>query len=447
MGAYVINTKAEQQSMLESIGCSSYEDLIGQIPKEVRFSGELNIPKGQSEYSVQRFMTDISKANKQYDTIYRGVGAYHHYIPSIVKQVTSKEEFITAYTPYQAEISQGTLQGIFEYQTLIAELTGMDVSNASVYDGATATAEAVIMCLEKKRRKILISNTMNPNIIDVVKTLCDGTELEIVLIDEQYGATSMVHLKECIDTSVAGIIIQQPNYYGIIEDAEQIGILAKEYGAKYVIHSNPITLGVLKSPREYGADIAVGEGQSLGIPLSFGGPYLGFMATRKELVRKLPGRIAGETVDGNGNRSFVLTLQAREQHIRREKSTSNICSNQALCALTASVYLSTLGPSGLYKVGINCISKAHYLAQKLCELGVFQMTFTRDFFHEFTTTYLGDVNRLIRHLKNHNILAGYPLAGKYNKSIIWCVTEMVSKEEMDNLIHLIRKVDDNEADL
>lgn len=441
MGSYVPNTANQQIDMLKTIGCNGFDDLFRQIPNEVLLKSELNIPKGQSELAVLKQMSALAKKNKIYQTIYRGVGAYHHYIPSIVKQVTSKEEFMTAYTPYQAEISQGVLQSIFEYQTMICELTGMDVSNASVYDGATAAAEAVIMCLEKKKNKMIIAETINPQILETIITLCSGLKVEILLAKEKEGIVDVDYLRHIVDDETAGILIQHPNYYGLYENASEIGEIAKSSNARYVIHSNPIALGIMKTPREYGADIAIGEGQPLGLPLSFGGPYLGFMATTDKLVRKLPGRIAGETKDKEGRRAFVLTLQAREQHIRREKATSNICSNQALCAMTAAVYLSTMGSEGLKEVGTHSMSKAHYLANRLCSLPNFTMTFHKEYFHEFVTNYHGDMDKLLKGLEEIGILGGYPLSGKYEGSLIWCTTELNTKEEIDELITLIGKVE------
>ncbi len=441
MGSYVPNTASQQEEMLKVIGCNGFDDLFKQIPDEVVLKSELNIPEGLSELKVAKTISELAGKNKVYNTIYRGVGAYRHYIPSIVKQVTSKEEFMTAYTPYQAEISQGVLQSIFEYQTMICELTGMDVSNASVYDGATAAAEAVIMCLEKKKTKMILAETINPQIIETIKTLCSGMKVEFILAKEKGGVIDVEYLNSIVSDETAGILIQHPNYYGLFEDASKIGEIAKSCNARYVIHSNPIALGIIKTPREYGADIAIGEGQPLGLPLSFGGPYLGFMATTDALVRKLPGRIAGETKDSEGRRAFVLTLQAREQHIRREKASSNICSNQALCAMTAAVYLSAMGREGLKKAATLSMSKAHYLANRLCELPNFSMTFEGEYFHEFVTNYNGDINRLLKGLEEHGILPGYPLNGNHEGSLVWCTTELNTKEEIDELITLIGKVE------
>lgn len=439
MGTYVPGTQREQQKMLESLGCSSIEALFAEIPKDVRMSGPLDLPKGLSELEVRNKIGKMASKNKVFSTIYRGCGAYNHYIPSIVKQITSKEEFVSSYTPYQAEISQGILQSIFEYQTMICELTGMDVSNASVYDGATAAAEAIIMCVERKRSKALVSAAMNPQTIETIRTYCTGADIELVIVPSTDGRTDLAELKNMVDETTACVLVQQPNYYGQIEECDEIGVITKESGAKYVISTNPISLAILKTPAEYGADVAVGEGQPLGIPLSFGGPYLGYMASTEKMMRKLPGRIAGETKDAQGRRAYVLTLQAREQHIRREKASSNICSNQALCAMTAAVYMGSMGEGGLRNAACLSYSKAHYLADRLCELESFELAYNGDFFHEFVTSYKGNVEELMDQLEVYGILGGYPIEG--SKQIIWCATEMNTKEEIDVLIDILKEVE------
>ncbi len=440
MGTYVPNTVKEQQDMLNSMGYSKVEELFSNIPEEVRMKRPLDIPDGLSEMEVRRKLIQIAEKNKVFKSIFRGCGAYRHYIPSLVKQITSKEEFVTAYTPYQAEISQGTLQAIFEFQTMICELTGLDVANASVYDGATAAAEAVIMCRERKRKKAVISATVNLDITETIKTYCSGTDTEIVTVPEKQGRTDLEKLEEYAGEETSCILIQQPNYYGQLEDCDAVKKIADKNGAKFIMSCNPISLGILKTPGEYGADIAVGEGQPLGMPLAFGGPYLGFMAASESMMRKLPGRIVGETKDTKGRRAFVLTLQAREQHIRREKASSNICSNQALCALTASVCLSVMGKKGLEQAAALCISKAHYLAGRLCELEGYGLVYTGEFFHEFVTTCQGDARRVMEGLEQHGILGGYPLQGENSGNILWCATEMNSKEEMDELIKILQEV-------
>ncbi|HPU63629.1 MAG TPA: aminomethyl-transferring glycine dehydrogenase subunit GcvPA [Mobilitalea sp.] len=437
MGTYVPNTKDEQHKMLKAIGLNTMEELFDVIPKEVRLKATLDIPGGLSEMEVARKMKNLAGKNKVFQTVFRGCGAYRHYIPAIVKHVTSKEEFITAYTPYQAEISQGVLQSIFEYQTMICELTGMDVSNASVYDGATAAAEAVIMSKDKNRKKALVSATVNPMVIEAIATYLDGTDMELEIIPAKEGFTDLDVLKEKLSDDTACVLIQQPNFYGLLEDGDAVGKLLSGTDIKYIMSCNPISLGVLKTPAEYGADIAVGEGQPLGISLSFGGPYLGFMATTNKLMRKLPGRIVGETKDSQGRRAFVLTLQAREQHIRREKASSNICSNQALCAMTAAVYLAAMGKEGLKRAAVLSMSKAHYLAKRLCEIDGYNLVYRGEFFNEFVTTVNTDADKILKVLEDHGILGGYPLS---SNQILWCATEVNTKEEIDMLIEILKEV-------
>lgn len=437
MGTYVPNTKDEQSRMLQAIGLTSMEELFNAVPQEVRLKAPLDIPKGMSEMEVSRKMRSIADKNRVFPTIFRGCGAYRHYIPAIVKQVTSKEEFVTAYTPYQAEISQGVLQSIFEYQTMICELTGMDVSNASVYDGATAAAEAIIMSKERNRKKAFVSGTVNPMVIETISTYLDGTDMQLEIIPAKDGLTDIEILKDKLSDDTACFLIQQPNYYGLLEDGDEIGKLLSGTDIKYIMSCNPISLGILKTPAEYGADIAVGEGQPLGISLSFGGPYLGFMATTNKLMRRLPGRIVGETKDSKGRRAFVLTLQAREQHIRREKALSNICSNQALCAMTAAVYMSAMGKEGLRQAAVLSMSKAHYLAERLCEIEGYELVYKGEFFNEFVTTVNTDTDKILKILEEHGILGGYPLS---KNQILWCATEVNSKEEIDTLVSILKEV-------
>lgn len=437
MGTYVPNTDREQKEMLGAIGLSEIDELFRAVPAGVLLKKPLKLDRGRSEYEVKRYMTEIAGKNQVFPMIFRGAGAYNHYIPSIVTQITSKEEFVTAYTPYQAEISQGILQSIFEYQTMICELTGMDVSNASVYDGATAAAEAVIMCRERKRTKAVISSAIHPQTIETIRTYLDGTDMELILAPVKEGRTDMEQLAALLSEDTACILLQQPNFYGLLEDCEAVGKLTAGTEIKYILSCNPISLGLLKAPIEYGADIAVGEGQPLGIPLSFGGPYLGYMATTEKLMRRLPGRIVGETKDSAGNRAFVLTLQAREQHIRREKASSNICSNQALCAMTAAVYLDAMGGEGLGRAAQLSMSKAHYLANRLCERKEFTMTYPGEFFNEFVTDFTGNVDYLLSELEQRGILGGYPLG---EGRILWCATEMNSREEIETLLRSIEEV-------
>ena len=436
MGSYVPSTLQERQEMLESIGLSSIDQLFSHIPDELKLKGELNLPSGMSELEVSSAMKKSAAKNVVFGSIFRGAGAYDHYIPSIVKSVTGKEEFLTAYTPYQAEISQGVLQSIFEYQTMICELTGMDVSNASVYDGATAAAEAVNMCCERSRKVVFCSAAAHPDTIAVVKTYCWAAGHELVLLPVKDGKTDLDAMASQLDKKTSACLyLQSPNFFGQLEEMEKAAEMIHSVGAKLIAGCNPIALGLLKTPAEQGADIAVGEGQPLGMPLSFGGPYLGFMAATQAMMRKLPGRIVGETVDVDGKRAFVLTLQAREQHIRREKASSNICSNQALCALTASVYLATVGPDGLKQAASLCYQKAHYLAQQLCSIPGVSLRYSGTFFHEFVTDQK-DSDKLLSALEQQGILGGYPLA---DGGILWCATEKNTKEEMDRVVEIIRK--------
>lgn len=435
MGSYVSNTKQEQLEMLKEIGFDSFDGLFAQIPGEVRLKN-LDLPSGVNEMEAIREMESVAEKNQVFRHIFRGAGAYDHYIPAIVGSVTGKEEFVTAYTPYQAEISQGILQSIFEYQTMICELTGMDVSNASVYDGATAAAEAVAMCRERKRRTVLVSAAASPQVIQVIQTYCYGSNAEVILIPEKDGVTDREALQAALNETSACFYVQQPNYYGNFEDADALGALTHAAGAKYIMGCNPIALAVMKTPGECGADIAVGEGQPLGLGLAFGGPYLGFMAATSRMERKLPGRIVGETADGDGKRAYVLTLQAREQHIRREKASSNICSNQALCALTAAVYMSAMGTEGMKQAASLCVSKAHYLQAELEKAGL-SPKYNQPFFHEFVTVSETGAEQILEALERKGILGGLPLS---EHEILWCATEKNTKAEMDQVVGIVKEV-------
>ena len=436
MGSYIPSTREERLSMLESIGMHSFDELYADIPEKLRFKDGLSLPSGLSELEVARKVSEIAEKNTRFTHIFRGAGSYHHYIPAIVKQVTSKEEFITAYTPYQAEISQGLLQSIFEYQTMICELTGMDVSNASVYDGATAAAEAAAMCRDRKRGTICVSASVDPKILSVIRTYCFGSGAPLVIFPEKEGLTDLESWNSMDTSSVACLIIQTPNYYGLVEDGAAIADAVHASGAKLIASCNPIALGLLETPGEFGADIAVGEGQPLGLPMGFGGPYLGFMASTKDMMRKLPGRIVGQTTDVDGKRAYVLTLQAREQHIRREKASSNICSNEALCAMTAAVYLSAMGSAGLEKVASSCMANAHYLLEGLTALG-FTRKYTGEFFNEFVTICPCDAAILSEKLAAHGYLSGL-VTGQ--TEMLWCTTEMNTRSEIDGLLAVIKEV-------
>ena len=433
--SYVPSTGDQRKEMLKAVGAADYADLYKDVPQEALLNRPLDLPEGMSELEVGRAISAMAAKNVLFPTVLRGAGAYDHYIPAVVKAIPNKEEFLTAYTPYQAEMSQGVLQSIFEYQTMICELTGMDVSNASVYDGATAAAEAAAMCRDRKRRVTLISGAAHPDTINTVRTYCYGTGDELRVVPVKDGKTDPDALREMLGDDTASFYVQQPNFYGQFEDAEALGELVHAAGAIYVMGCNPIALGVMKTPRDCGADVAVGEGQPLGMPLSFGGPYLGFMAATEKHMRKLPGRIVGETVDSHGERAYVLSLQAREQHIRREKASSNICSNEALCALTAAVYLATVGPEGLAEVARQSMAKAHYLCEGLTAIEGVKLAYRGPFFHEFVTS-LPRRDEVLAALEAAGILGGLPV----EEGVLWCATEKVSRAELDRAIAIVKEV-------
>ena len=435
MGSYIPSTPAQRQEMLQAIGLSSFRELYGDVPAEMYLDRPLEIPSGMSELEAGRAVRAMAAKNRVYDVILRGAGAYDHYIPSIVKYIPAKEEFLTAYTPYQAEMSQGLLQSIFEYQTMICMLTGMDVSNASVYDGATAAAEAAAMCRDRKRRVTLVSATTHPDVINTIRTYCYGTGDELRIVPEKDGKTDPDALREMLTADTASFYVQQPNFHGLFEDAEALGAAVHEAGAMYIMGCNPIALAIMKTPRDCGADIAVGEGQPLGLPLAAGGPYLGYMATIEKHMRKLPGRIVGETTDAEGRRAYVLSLQAREQHIRREKASSNICSNEALCALTAGLYMATMGPDGMAQAAKQSMAKAHYLAGALCAIDGVKLRYTGAFFHEFVTD-MPRVEEVQSALSQAGILGGLSVEG----GILWCATEKVTKAALDKTAAIVKEV-------
>ncbi len=437
---YIPSTEEERQKMLEALGYSSSEELFKGIPEEVRFreKGFAHLPpEGLSEFEVLEKLEKLATKNGHYKTVFRGGGAYKHYIPSVVRHLANRSEFVTAYTPYQPELSQGILQGIFEFQTIIAMLTGMEAANASVYDGATAAAEGVAMCVDKKRQRVLLSDTINPETKRVIQTYCRAVDVEVVCVPAKGGETDYEILKESLDDQTGCVYTEQPNFFGVLEDPRRIAEITHSRKAKYVLGVNPISLNILKTPFELGADVAVGEGQPLGIPLGYGGPYLGFMAARKDMMRKLPGRIAGETKDLEGNRAYVLTLQAREQHIRREKACSSICSNQALCALTATIYTAAMGKEGLKEVALRSMGNAQYACGEITKIPGFEQVYRKPFFHEFVTTSPIPPGQIMDKLREQGILGGLPLEGD---QILWCTTEANSKEEIDQLTTILRSL-------
>jgi glycine dehydrogenase subunit 1 len=446
MHKFIANTEQDRQDMLQAIGAPSIEALFSDIPKNLRFNGELNLEHGYSELEMMRLINELASENKSLDalTCFRGAGAYDHYIPTTVKHLAGRSEFYTAYTPYQPEISQGTLQVIFEYQSMLCELTGMDASNASMYDGPTAAVEAAIMAAGiKKKNKIVVSKGLNPEARSVIKTYFRFRNLELVEVELENGKTNVESLKVAMGADVAGVIVQSPNFLGMIEDMAAIGEAAKASKTVFIAYVDPISLALLDAPGNYGADIVIGEGQGLGNVINFGGPYLGFLATRIEHVRKVPGRIVGQSEDLDGKRAFVLTLQAREQHIRRYKATSNICSNQGLNVLMGAIYMSTLGREGLKEVAKQSFDKAHYAYDQLIATGKFKPAFEgKGFFKEFALVSDIPFAKIDQYLIDNGVLGGFSLAEDYGieGGHLFCVTEKRSKAEIDRLCALLEVI-------
>ena len=447
MHPYLPLTEEDKKIMLKKIGISSIDDLFSDIPESVRLNRKLNINDGMSELEVESYIKDIAKSNKSCEdlTCFLGAGVYDRYIPSVIKHIISRSEFYTAYTPYQAEISQGTLQAIFEYQTVMANLTGMEVSNASMYDGATACVEAAQMAANVTRRKnIVVSKTLNPEVRKVLKTYLRFKDLNLIEIDETSGVTDIDKLKDELNKDTAAVIVQTPNFLGLIEELQDVEKYVHDNKSLLIVFCDPISLGILKSPGEYGADVVVGEGQSLGNSMNYGGPYLGFLTTTKKYMRKIPGRIVGETTDSEGKRGYVLTLQAREQHIRREKASSNICSNEALNALTALIYLTTLGKKGIREVAYQNVQKSHYAFKKLIESGKYKAVFDKPFFNEFVVTSKNSVGDVNKTLLENKILGGYDMEKQYSSyknSMLLCVTEKRTKNEIDKLTSVLEGIE------
>lgn len=433
---FMPHTEDEIKIMLNKIGVKDIDSLYSDVPEEVIFKAEYDIPSSMSEIELRKHFSDLAAKNKVL-TIFSGGGVYDHYSPSVINHLLSRSEFYTAYTPYQPEISQGTLQYIFEYQSMICELTGLDVSNASMYDGATAAAETMFMMVAsaKKKNRVLISETVNDHVRKVVETYCRFHGVDLTVIPEKDGVSDLQFVKEEIAKGdVAGVLLPTPNKYGIIEDFT--GLAEEIHSAKgfLAIYCDPSTLAVLKTPAEWGADVACGDGQSLGMPLNFGGPYLGFIACNKGMIRKIPGRVVGATKDIDNKRAFVLTLQAREQHIRREKATSNICSNQSLMALYATIYLSLMGKEGLKEVNVISCDGAHYLYDKLLSSGKFKPVFNKPFLKEFVVSTDLDMEKINKKLLKKGIMGGLILG---DGKVEFAVTEKRTKEEIDNLVKLM----------
>lgn len=439
---YLPHTEADIARMLAACGATALDDLYCDVPAELRLKAPYNLPAPLPEAELDRYFSEIARMNREL-VCFAGAGFYHHWTPSVIPAITSRSEFLTAYTPYQPEISQGTLQYIFEYQSMMCALTGMDVSNASMYDGATATAEAMVMAVNsaRKRRRILVSETLSPAVCEVLATYAAGPGIIIEMIPEENGVTSLVSLDRQLQAGdVAGVIVASHNKYGIIEDFEGFADKCHGHKALFIINSYAADLGVLRSPAEWGADIACGEAQSLGMPLNYGGPYLGYLCCRQALMRKLPGRIVGATVDSEGRRCFVLTLQAREQHIRRQKATSNICSNQGIMTLHAAIYLSLLGAKGLEKVNRIGFEAAHALADGLCASGKMQLLFPdRPFLNEFAVKLTDPLtaDQLIEGCLKKGILAGVKLT---DDTMLIAATEMCSPADVNNFIETVKSL-------
>lgn len=434
---YFPHTPEDINGMLSRVGVKTLDDLFADIPEQIRFKGDYDLPTAMSEIEVRRFFDELCRNDRQF-VCFAGAGVYDHYTPSLIPYIVERSEFLTSYTPYQAEISQGTLQYIFEYQSMMTRLTGMDISNASMYDGTTATAEAVMMAkaAAKKGGTVLVSDTVDPKTVAVVKTYAHFHGVKIETVRQENGATDLTELKRRLgEGGIAGVVVQQPNRYGIIEDYSGLADACHENKALLIMNSVAADLALLKTPGEWGADIAVGDGQSLGIPMSFGGPSLGYMCCTEKLMRKMPGRIVGQTRDSNGNRAFVLTLQAREQHIRRQKATSNICSNESLMALYVTIYMSVMGKQGLKEAAQLSYAGAHYLCDELLKTGHFRLSFDRPFFNEFCVKYDGDVDALRQKLEANGILGGVKTA---TDEIMFAVTEKRTKDEIDRLVELCK---------
>jgi glycine dehydrogenase subunit 1 len=444
---YFPNTEADRRAMLESIGAASIDELFSMIPAELRMTRGLCVPPGMGEMELTAHVGELAAANTSADeaACFLGGGSYDHFIPAVVDMVAARSEFYTAYTPYQAEASQGSLQAFFEYQTLIAELTGMDVSNASMYDGGSAAAEAVLMAMHTTgRKRVVTAASVHPEHRQILGTYLANQGAEVVTLGDcpdfrlsENGTVPLAQLAAAVNAETACVLVQHPNFFGCLEEVEQLADVAHKNGALFIVSVDPISLGLLKRPGEYGADIVVAEGQSLGNPMAFGGPYLGMMACREQFLRRMPGRLVGQTVDRHGHRCWVLTLQTREQHIRREKATSNICTNEGLLALRATVYLSLMGPVGMRNVAELCLQKARYAAERLAAVPSLSPAFDRPTFKEFVVRVKGGtVDSLIEKALQAKIFAGVPLGRWYpqlSDCMLVAVTEKRTRAEIDRL--------------
>ncbi|MBO1263833.1 aminomethyl-transferring glycine dehydrogenase subunit GcvPA [Proteiniclasticum sp. SCR006] len=446
MHPYLPNTDEDVKKMLDVIGLESTEELFKSIPENLKLKKGLDLPKSKSEIEVRGIMNGIAAKNQSIDELvcFLGAGSYDHYIPSVIRHIVSRSEFYTAYTPYQPEISQGTLQSVFEYQSMMCSLTGMDVSNVSMYDGATSASEAAILAsVQTKRSKVLVSETLNPEYKEVLKSYMQFRSVDVEFIAEKDGVTDYEELKSKLDKDTAGVILQYPNFYGVVENVREMEEAIHENKSLLIMSADPIALGMLKSPGELKADIVVGEGQALGQNLNFGGPVLGFMAATTKLMRKMPGRIVGETVDRDGKRAYVLTLQAREQHIRRYKATSNICSDQTLNSIAAAVYMATLGKQGMKEVAVQSFKKAHYTYEKLMETGKYKPVFDKPFFKEFAIRCPKSVEEINNKLRKEGILGGFDLSkvnDKLENTMLVAVTENRTMEDIEKFVRIMEEM-------
>ena len=438
MYKYFPHTPDDIQAMLDKIGVKDLEGLFAEIPESIRFRGEYDLPTAQSELEVRKAFEQLCATNQPL-TVFAGASVYDHYTPSVVPHIVGRSEFLTSYTPYQAEISQGTLHYIFEYQSMMAELTGMDLSNACMYDGSTATAEAMLMAFNnaKKANTVLVSETLDPKVLSVVRTYAHFHGVEIEMISASEGVTDKDAMERRLTQGgVAGVVVQQPNYFGIVEDYTGFADACHNSKALFIMNNVAADLALLRTPGEWGADIAVGDGQSLGLPMSFGGPYVGYLCCTEKLMRKMPGRIVGMTRDSKGQRAFALTLQAREQHIRRQKATSNICSNESLMALFATVYMAVMGKEGIKEATLRSYQGAHYLCDQLVATGHFRLTYDKEFFNEFCVDYDGDLDNLLKRLADNGILGGVKID---EKTLMVAVTEKRTIEEMNQFVELTKE--------
>lgn len=436
---FVPHTEAEKQEMLAKIGVKSVEDLIKIIPESVRLKGDLQLPPAIAEQEAVAMINNYAKMNKTTDdyVCFMGGGAYDHFIPAIVGSVIEKPEFKTAYTPYQAEISQGTLQAMYEYQSMICALTGMEISNASMYDCGTALAEACYLaCAKNRKTHFVIAGTVNSHLTEVMESECAGKKFDFEYVAASDGTADLKALEAAITDNTSAVIVQHPNYNGTLEDVRAIAELAHAKKALFAVIVDPISLGVLETPNNYKADIVIAEGQSLGIPLCYGGPYLGILATTKDLLRQIPGRMSGATEDSDGNRGFVLTMQTREQHIKREKATSNICSNEGLYMLAAAVYMATMGKQGIKEVAEQSFQKAHYLAAEIAKIPGFSMANDKPFFKEFLVKTPVCPCKIVKAAMDAGIIAGIKVG---DDKLLIAVTEKRTKAEMDQFVEVLKK--------